>query len=96
MVSEEGSLNCDLVFCETEEFGLTSAHLVCSLRMPTKVCLHEEVGLLSDCELKFYMCLNISEAIEDTQTKFSKFYFCLLYTSPSPRDLSTSRMPSSA
>ena len=31
--------------------------------------------------------------------KFSKdtsFYNCLLYTSPSPRDLSTSRMPSSA
>ena len=25
-----------------------------------------------------------------------KLYFCLLYTSPSPRDLSTSRMPSSA
>eukprot|EP00831_Metopus_contortus_P000196 TRINITY_DN10074_c0_g1_i1.p2 TRINITY_DN10074_c0_g1~~TRINITY_DN10074_c0_g1_i1.p2 ORF type:complete len:139 (-),score=22.49 TRINITY_DN10074_c0_g1_i1:113-529(-) len=24
------------------------------------------------------------------------FYYCLLYTSPSPRDLSTSRMPSSA
>ena len=27
---------------------------------------------------------------------FSKFWSCLLYTSPSPRDLSTSRMPSSA
>ena len=26
----------------------------------------------------------------------SKLWFCLLYTSPSPRDLSTSRMPSSA
>ena len=26
----------------------------------------------------------------------SKFLICLLYTSPSPRDLSTSRMPSSA
>ena len=26
----------------------------------------------------------------------SVFMFCLLYTSPSPRDLSTSRMPSSA
>ena len=26
----------------------------------------------------------------------SKVYVCLLYTSPSPRDLSTSRMPSSA
>ena len=25
-----------------------------------------------------------------------KYMFCLLYTSPSPRDLSTSRMPSSA
>ena len=27
---------------------------------------------------------------------FTMFIFCLLYTSPSPRDLSTSRMPSSA
>ena len=27
---------------------------------------------------------------------FSMLYHCLLYTSPSPRDLSTSRMPSSA
>ena len=26
----------------------------------------------------------------------NKFIYCLLYTSPSPRDLSTSRMPSSA
>ena len=26
----------------------------------------------------------------------SKVYVCLLYTSPSPRDLSSSRMPSSA
>ena len=28
--------------------------------------------------------------------KFENCYICLLYTSPSPRDLSTSRMPSSA
>ena len=28
--------------------------------------------------------------------KFPDIYSCLLYTSPSPRDLSTSRMPSSA
>ena len=27
---------------------------------------------------------------------FSRIHSCLLYTSPSPRDLSTSRMPSSA
>ena len=31
----------------------------------------------------------------DTE-KFTKIVICLLYTSPSPRDLSTSRMPSSA
>ena len=30
------------------------------------------------------------------QEKAEGFYICLLYTSPSPRDLSTSRMPSSA
>ena len=28
--------------------------------------------------------------------KLNRLYTCLLYTSPSPRDLSTSRMPSSA
>ena len=32
----------------------------------------------------------------DTAQIFDHFSFCLLYTSPSPRDLSTSRMPSSA
>ena len=31
-----------------------------------------------------------------TLNDFDGLYFCLLYTSPSPRDLSTSRMPSSA
>ena len=32
-----------------------------------------------------------------TKSRIKKYpYICLLYTSPSPRDLSTSRMPSSA
>jgi len=35
----------------------------------------------------------IGPAIEQ---KITEFVTCLLYTSPSPRDLSTSRMPSSA
>ena len=34
--------------------------------------------------------------IKYTPKYFRKLLFCLLYTSPSPRDLSTSRMPSSA
>ena len=34
------------------------------------------------------------DGLKDKEIAF--FYGCLLYTSPSPRDLSTSRMPSSA
>ena len=34
--------------------------------------------------------------VYEVATFYSMFNFCLLYTSPSPRDLSTSRMPSSA
>ena len=46
-----------------------------------------------DFEVKGY---NIAaKAFADEQLK-RKHYSCLLYTSPSPRDLSTSRMPSSA
>ena len=38
----------------------------------------------------------ISSLILRYLRKCAEDYFCLLYTSPSPRDLSTSRMPSSA
>ena len=34
--------------------------------------------------------------LKDTWASITRVSFCLLYTSPSPRDLSTSRMPSSA
>ena len=39
--------------------------------------------------------LSVNE-INLEQGSKSDYYICLLYTSPSPRDLSTSRMPSSA
>ena len=39
----------------------------------------------------------IFETLSNAQTALDRRdYNCLLYTSPSPRDLSTSRMPSSA
>ena len=38
----------------------------------------------------------VSGALGNLEISSSNFHFCLLYTSPSPRDLSTSRMPSSA
>ena len=34
--------------------------------------------------------------VQDEADLKTRFIVCLLYTSPSPRDLSTSRMPSSA
>ena len=40
---------------------------------------------------------SICDAIMDSvSVELCRAYICLLYTSPSPRDLSTSRMPSSA
>ena len=39
---------------------------------------------------------HIYEDPHNSGARFKLHYGCLLYTSPSPRDLSTSRMPSSA
>ena len=41
---------------------------------------------------------NFPKFVEDLNLNIqeAQYIFCLLYTSPSPRDLSTSRMPSSA
>ena len=49
--------------------------------------------------LKFYSLLDshVTKAHTDAnKIKYTIMTTCLLYTSPSPRDLSTSRMPSSA
>ena len=40
--------------------------------------------------------VNLNGAVEALRIHNGWLYICLLYTSPSPRDLSTSRMPSSA
>ena len=42
------------------------------------------------------LCRDVGFADEYFTHNTSIYYVCLLYTSPSPRDLSTSRMPSSA
>ena len=51
------------------------------LNIPITTNLHDDPSFVSDVD-----------ALED----WEDFESCLLYTSPSPRDLSTSRMPSSA
>ena len=53
----------------------------------------------SDCSNLYDFCRyidNIADEKGDLDTKLKNFNACLLYTSPSPRDPKTSRMPSSA
>ena len=61
------------------------------------------IDLLIDNGLNGYPLLEnianispLSVIIPNIETQFGQFKVCLLYTSPSPRDLSTARMPSSA
>ena len=49
-----------------------------------------ELKILEKCDLEF------DGAPGGLERDVADKYVCLLYTSPSPRDLSTSRMPSSA
>ena len=53
----------------------------------------EEAGLVSITE---HRGTNVSLGDEGQKASKEGLLDCLLYTSPSPRDLSTSRMPSSA
>ena len=43
-----------------------------------------------------FICVGTPTKKNSNSADLSQVYACLLYTSPSPRDLSTSRMPSSA
>ena len=57
------------------------------------------VDIISPCDDRFLEKMGIEKGIMQLIEKDrSEFLYnsCLLYTSPSPRDLSTSRMPSSA
>ena len=53
------------------------------------------LGHISDQKIEDFL-LNLSKKGETSDELTGAVKACLLYTSPSPRDLSTSRMPSSA
>ena len=60
-------------------------------------CICDGVETNSDCHPPYrYVIQELSPEIQAEMTGVSWHPDCLLYTSPSPRDLSTSRMPSSA
>ena len=46
--------------------------------------------------VSFTSCNDFLQVNATNQKEMDRSFTCLLYTSPSPRDLSTSRMPSSA
>ena len=49
-----------------------------------------------DVKARNLMAEFVKEREEETSTLFDEYDSCLLYTSPSPRDATLSRMPSSA
>ena len=63
-----------------------------TLFKPKKILIIEGILILSDRTLRDQ--INFSVFLDCSRD--TRFKSCLLYTSPSPRDLSTSRMPSSA
>ena len=62
------------------------------------VAFEDQVNILCDSSVHgVYTNGTAAECHNQTEEEFDKLSnICLLYTSPSPRDLSTSRMPSSA
>ena len=78
----------DTVFIHIKEDDAfrVSCELVRDLGFQGKLCIHP--GQIVTANSAFTPTLE--------QLAFAKKVICLLYTSPSPRDLSTTRMPSSA
>ena len=92
---EEGAL---LLWCGTQQeascSGVTQSKRPL-LRVELKTTEEESLDFFLDGEK---IVLGVKRAFPGPQNKFINLRPspCLLYTSPSPRDLSTSRMPSSA
>ena len=61
---------------------------------PKKDGKYQPCGRQKGSKRKYPKCVPLAKATR--MTKAQKASACLSYTSPSPRDLSTSRMPSSA
>ena len=56
----------------------------------------EHAQIIHSDDLPRFFDLGVIPSMQATHCTSDMYWICLLYTSPSPRDLSTSRMPSSA
>ena len=75
--------------------------MVNNLRSPEIIKLANQRSILRVEELAKYFNVSVQTIRKDlnklcSDGQLERVHGCLLYTSPSPRDLSTSRMPSSA
>ena len=61
-----------------------------------RVVLGPSTTASSDGNTAFLVNTDVDSTVEDIDTWSASSYSCLLYTSPSPRDATLSRMPSSA
>ena len=77
------TMNRDRIRDRAAEIGLPTAKYGCADNLEQMLALFDEMG----CKVVVKPVMSSSGKGQST---------CLLYTSPSPRDLSTSRMPSSA
>ena len=74
-----------------------SRSVAMEIQMVTRQYYEDKSSLIDKKDMKeiFLFDVNTYDQLEFF-TKTENYDTCLLYTSPSPRDLSTSRMPSSA
>ena len=85
----EDQINTD--FLETFSFDSPDQYIMTETDEFSAVCPFSGLPDLAYVKIEYYpvggKCIEL---------KSLKYYFCLLYTSPSPRDATVSRMPSSA
>ena len=96
--SGEAALGAHFIAASTSRTGSATTQPPCALHLSTRGLLYI-LGIvrgLFAADLIRWCLSNLHSLHVLTQPENTYWYYCLLYTSPSPRDLSTSRMPSSA
>ena len=86
----------NLELASLKNAGLYKSERVIASRQAGTVALESGREVINLCANNYLGLSDNAELIEAGQDALGRYGYCLLYTSPSPRDLSTSRMPSSA
>ena len=91
-----GTVNGTSVLGENEGEGLRLVwERHASVDLPGVTQVITSAGTLTDTG-KYYLLGRLTTPLGQTVAQAAPYPFCLLYTSPSPRDRTRSRMPSSA